>query len=96
MFRLVAFSSVREKVGTFSSTNLHVAIFCCCFCLLFRRLRAVSLFFRFSEGRTRVSVVDTINEGVSSLHALAVTRFLHDGKKGDCSSSNLLPPFFFF
>ena len=40
--------------------------------------------------------VDTINEDVSSLHALAVTRFLHDGKKRDCSSSNLLPPLFFF
>lgn len=39
--------------------------------------------------------VDRINEGVSSLHAIAVTRFLHDGKKRDCSSSNLLPPFFF-
>ena len=39
--------------------------------------------------------VDTINEDVSSLHALAVTRVLHDGKKRDCSSSNLLPPFFF-
>ena len=40
--------------------------------------------------------VDTINEGVSRLHALAVIRVLHDGKKGDCSSSNLLSPFFFF
>ena len=40
--------------------------------------------------------VDTINEGVSRLHALAVMRVLHDGKKGDCSSSNLLSPFFFF
>ena len=27
-------------------------------------------------------------------HQLIVTRVLHDGKKGDCSSSNLLPPLF--
>ena len=39
--------------------------------------------------------VDTINEDVSSLHALTVTRVFHDGKKRDCSSSSLLPPFFF-
>ena len=43
---LLPLSSVQEKVGTFSSTNLHIAIFGCCFCLLFRRLRAVSLFFQ--------------------------------------------------
>lgn len=91
---LLPLSSVREKVGTFSSTNLHVAIFGCCHFVYFSADCEQSLFFfRFNEGRARASV--RRHEDVSSLHALAVTRVLHDGKKRDCSSSNLLPPFFF-
>ena len=43
---LLPLSSVQEKVGTSSSTNLHIAIVVCCFCLLFRRLRVVSLLFQ--------------------------------------------------
>ena len=33
--------------------------------------------------------------GLICLHPLTVARFFHDGKKRDCLSSNLLPPFFF-
>ena len=54
---LLPLSSVREKVGTFSSTNLHVAIFGCCHFVYFSADCEQSLFFfRFNEGRARASV----------------------------------------
>ena len=53
---LLPLSSVQEKVGTFSSTNLQIAILVVVFVYFSADCEQSLFFFRFNEGRARASV----------------------------------------